>query len=125
MSCGNLELDKSGNGYAVLRFLLCRRRRYVMAKSLESCVSRVLIGQWYIENSLTTLNQKDTVSEENTRLWNTGIEADKEIELEKEKENYLTILTSMLSAILNILKTKAKYSYLNMVRKFLTSYQKR
>ena len=36
-------------------------------------------GGWYIENSLTTLNQKDPVSEENTRLWNTGVDSDKEI----------------------------------------------
>ena len=33
-------------------------------------------GGWY-ENSLTTLNQKDPVSEENTRLWNTGVDSDK------------------------------------------------
>ena len=48
------------------------------------------VGGWYIENSLTTLGQKDPVSEENTRLWNTGLDSDKEIDLEREKENYLT-----------------------------------
>ena len=47
-------------------------------------------NQWYIENSLTTLNKKDPVSEENTRLWNTGIEADKEIA--RKKEEKITIL---------------------------------
>jgi len=36
-------------------------------------------GGWYIEKSLTTLNKKDPVSEYNTQLWNTGIEANKEI----------------------------------------------
>ena len=46
-------------------------------------------GGWYIENSLTTLNQKDPVSEENTRLWNTGVDSDKEI-ARKRKKNYLT-----------------------------------
>ena len=35
-------------------------------------------GQWYIENSLTTVGQKDPVSEHNTKLWNTGLETDKE-----------------------------------------------
>ena len=36
-------------------------------------------GGWYIEKSLTTLNKQDPVSEYNTQLWNTGIEANKEI----------------------------------------------
>ena len=36
-------------------------------------------GGWYIEKSLTTLNQKDPVSEHNTELWNTGLEANKDI----------------------------------------------
>jgi len=35
-------------------------------------------GLWYIENSLTTLNQDDPVSEFNSKLWNSGVEADKE-----------------------------------------------
>ena len=56
-----------------------------MAKSLALCVSG-LGGQWYIENSLTTLNKKDPVSEENTRLWNTGIEADKEIARKRKRK---------------------------------------
>ena len=36
-------------------------------------------GGWYIENSLTTLGKTDPVSEYNTVLWNSGIEASKEI----------------------------------------------
>ena len=63
-----------------------------MGKSLVSHFPES--GGWYIENSLTTLGQKDPVSEENTRLWNTGVDSDKEI-VEREKENYHTILTSM------------------------------
>ena len=47
-------------------------------------------GGWFIENSLTTLNQKDPVVEENTRLWNTGLIVTKRL-LEREKENYLTM----------------------------------
>ena len=42
-------------------------------------------GGWYIENSLTTLGQKGQVGEENSRLWNTGSEADKEIARKKKK----------------------------------------
>ena len=51
-------------------------------------------GGWYIENSLTTLNQKIPVSEENTRLWNTGVDSDKEIG--KKKESYHATQTSLL-----------------------------
>ena len=43
-------------------------------------------GGWYIENSLTTLNQKDPVSEENTRLWNTGVDSDKEIARKRKRK---------------------------------------
>ena len=36
-------------------------------------------GGWYIENSLTTLNQPDPVAEMNSKLWNSGNDKDKEI----------------------------------------------
>ena len=49
-----------------------------LGKTLESRISRAT-GKWYIENSLTTLNQKDPVSEYNSKLWNSGVESDKEI----------------------------------------------
>ena len=48
--------------------------------------------QWYIENSLTTIGQKDPVSEYNSKLWNSGVESDKEI-ARKQKRNYNTFLT--------------------------------
>ena len=72
------ELDKSGSGYAVIRFL----------PSLDddkTAFVRVFNhgfqgpGGWYIENSLTTIGQKDPLSEYNSVLWNSGIEANKEI----------------------------------------------
>ena len=43
-------------------------------------------GGWYIENSLTTLGQKGPVSEENTRLWNTGVDSDKEIARKRKRK---------------------------------------
>jgi hypothetical protein len=46
-------------------------------------------GGWYIENSLTTLGQKDPVSEYNRELWNSGIDADKEtVRKQKRKLSY-------------------------------------
>ena len=43
-------------------------------------------GQWFIENSLTTLNQKDPVSEYNSQLWNSGVESDKEIARKQKRK---------------------------------------
>ena len=75
------EVDKAGNGYAVIRFL------DTPAVDGEDGLPWVQIwnhgfqgpGGWYIENSLTTLGKADPVSEYNTVLWNSGIEANKEI----------------------------------------------
>ena len=78
------ELDKTGNGYAVIRFLLLCQAKTCLAKSMVSRFTRT--GGWYIENSLTTLNQKDPVSEENTRLWNTGVDSDKEIARKRKRK---------------------------------------
>jgi hypothetical protein len=67
------EVDKSGNGMAVIRFLP------PSAVDGDDALPWVRIfnhgfkgpsGKWYIENSLTTLNQKDPVSEYNAKLWN-------------------------------------------------------
>ena len=84
------ELDKTGNGYAVIRF-------FPAVEGEELPWARVWShafqgpGGWYIENSLTTLGQKDPVSEENSKLWNTGSEADKEIARKrKRKLSYYT-----------------------------------
>ena len=83
------ELDKTGNGYAVLRFLPAPDGEDLPWAKVWSHAFQGPTGQWYIENSLTTLNQKDPVSEANTVLWNTGNEADKELARKrKSKLNY-------------------------------------
>jgi len=82
------ELDKSGNGYAVLRFLpSCEGEDLPWAK-LWSHAFQGPTGQWYIENSRTTIGsgEKDPVSEHNTALWNTGIESDKEIARKQKRK---------------------------------------
>ena len=72
------ELDKSGSGYAVIRFL-------PSPENEDMPYVRVFNhgfqgpGGWYIENSLTTIGQKDPLAEYNSTLWNSGIEANKEI----------------------------------------------
>ena len=79
------ELDKTGNGYAVIRFLPATSGEDMPWQRVWSHAFQDK-GGWYIENSLTTLNQKDPVSEENTRLWNTGVDSDKEIARKRKRK---------------------------------------
>jgi len=80
------ELDKSGNGYAVIRFLPAVHGEELPWAKVYSHAFQGPTGQWYIENSLTTLNEKDPVSEYNTKLWNTGVESDKEIARKQKRK---------------------------------------
>ena len=79
------ELDKTGNGYAVIRFLPAVSGEDLPWQRVWSHAFQGP-GGWYIEHSLTTLNQKDPVSEENTRLWNTGVDSDKEIARKRKRK---------------------------------------
>ena len=71
------ELDKTGNGYAIIRFLPQPEGEELPWVRIWSHAFSGP-GGWYIENSLTTLNKKDPVSEYNTELWNSGNDADKD-----------------------------------------------
>jgi len=72
-----LECDKGGNGYAVIRFLPAPEGEDLPFVKLYSHAFQGP-GGWYIENSLTTLSQKDPMSEYNTKLWNNGTDSGKE-----------------------------------------------
>lgn len=83
-------VDKAGNGQAIIRFL---------PSPVNEDMPFVRIwdhgfqgpGGWYIEKSLTTLGEKDPVSELNTRLWNSGIESDKElVRKQKRRLHYIS-----------------------------------
>ena len=80
-----LECDKSGNGYAVIRFLPAPNGEDLPFVKLYSHAFHGS-GGWYIENSLTTLNQKDPVSELNSELWNNGTDAGKEIARKQKRK---------------------------------------
>ena len=79
------EVDKAGNGYAVIRFLPAPNGEDLPWVKLYSHAFQGS-GGWYIENSLTTLNQKDPVSEFNTGLWNSGVDSDKEIARKQKRK---------------------------------------
>ena len=80
------ELDKSGTGSAVIRFLPAVDGEELPWVKVWKHAFQGPTGKWYIENSLTTLNQKDPVSEHNTKLWNTGLESDKEIARKQKRK---------------------------------------
>ena len=73
------ELDKSGNGFAVIRFLPESEGEELPWVRIFNHGFQGPTGKWYIENSLTTLNEKDPVAEYNSVLWNSGTEANKDI----------------------------------------------
>ena len=82
------ELDKTGNGYAVIRFFPSPEGEGIPWAKLYSHAFQGP-GGWYIENSLTTNGGKDPVSDYNRELWNSGNEADKDtVRKQKRKLSY-------------------------------------
>ena len=85
-----LEVDKAGNGYAVIRFLPAPDGEELPWAKVWSHAFQGP-GGWYIENSLTTLGGKDPVSEYNRLLWNSGNDADKDLaRKQKRKLTYIS-----------------------------------
>jgi hypothetical protein len=72
------EVDKAGNGFAVLRFLPSPEGEDLpWTRYWDHGFQGP--GGWYIEKSLTSIGQNDPVGELNTKLWNSGLDSDKEI----------------------------------------------
>lgn len=93
-----LEPDKAGNASATIRFLP-RTIKTVDGNEVMDELPWIRLythgfqgptGKWYIENSLTTIGQDDPVGQLNSRLWNSGVEADKETaRKQKRKLSYI------------------------------------
>ena len=82
------EVDKVGNGFAVIRFLPAPEGEDIPWAKMYSHAFQGP-GGWYIENSLTTTGGKDPVSEHNRELWNSGVESDKDVvRKQKRKLSY-------------------------------------
>ena len=79
------DVDKSGNGYAVIRFLPAGEGEDLPWVKYWDHGFKGPTGQWYIENSLTSIGQDDPVSEMNSALWNSGVEADKDIVRQRKR----------------------------------------
>lgn len=71
------EVDKTGNGYAIIRFLPCIEEEDApFVRYWDHGFQGP--GGWYIEKSLTTIGQKDPLGEYNSQLWNSGLEENKD-----------------------------------------------
>ncbi len=89
-----LEPDKAGNATAVIRFLPRTEGDELPWVRVFNHSFQGPTGKWYIENSLTTLDEKDPVGELNSRLWNSGSEANKEIARKQKRK--LTYIANVL-----------------------------
>jgi hypothetical protein len=86
------EVDKAGNGMAIIRFLPAPAADGDDALPWVRVFSHGFQGPggWFIDNCLTTLNEKCPVCEHNNTLWNSGIEANKDIaRKQKRKLSYV------------------------------------
>ncbi len=79
-------MDKTGTGFAIIRFLPGPKGEELPWAKLWNHAFQGPTGQWYIENSLTTIGQNDPVSEHNSALWNSGVESDKEIARKQKRK---------------------------------------
>jgi len=85
-----LECDKANNGYAVIRFLPAPDGEDLPFVKVYSHAFQGP-GGWYIENSRTTIGEKDPLGEYNSQLWNNGTDAGKEqARKQKRKLTYIS-----------------------------------
>lgn len=115
------SVDKAGNGYAVIRFLPAPAEEDTAFVRLFTHAFKGPTGQWYIENSLTTLGngEKDPVGEMNSRLWNETDDDNspqrKQARAQKRKLSYIS----------NILVVKDSANPDNEGKVFLYKYGKK
>lgn len=109
-------VDKSGNGYAVIRFLPNVEGEDLPWARYWDHGFQGPTGKWYIEKSLTSLGQNDPVSEMNSQLWNSGIESDKEIARSRKRR---------LHHVSNILVVSDSANPANEGKVFLYKYGKK
>jgi hypothetical protein len=109
------DTDKTGNGYAEIRFLPAPDGEDLPWARIWNHGFRGP-GGWYIENSLTTIGLKDPVSEMNSQLWASGSDDDKKIARDRKRK---------LSYISNILVVSDPKNPQNEGKVFLFRYGKK
>jgi hypothetical protein len=108
-------VDKAGNGTAVIRFLPAPQGEDLPFVKMYSHGFQGP-GGWYIQNSLTTLNKPDPVSEYNSELWNSGVDSNKEIARKQKRK---------LTYVSNIYVVKDPGNPANEGKVFLFKYGKK
>ena len=111
------EVDKAGNGYAVIRFLPAPDGEDLPWAQVWSHAFQGP-GGWYIENSLTTLGKKDPVSDLNRELWNAGAEGSPQRDQARKQKRKLNYYS-------NIYVVKDSANPANEGRVFLYRYGKK
>ena len=81
----SIQADKAGNGYAVIRFLPAPGGEDMPFVRMWHHGFQGP-GGWYIENSLSTIGKPDPVGEMNSKLWNSGIDSDKEVVRKQKRQ---------------------------------------
>lgn len=109
------QVDKAGNGFAVIRFLPAPANEDAPFVRIFSHAFQGP-GGWLIDNCLTTLNQKCPVCEENSKLWNSGIDSNKKIVSDRKRK---------LNFISNIYVVKDSANPSNEGKVFLFKYGKK
>ena len=108
--------DKAGNGFAIVRFLPATQGEEMPFVRLWDHGFQGPTGLWYIENSLTTIGKDDPVSELNSKLWNSGVDSDKE-QARKQKRR--------LKYIANVLVIKDSGNPANEGKVFMYQFGKK
>lgn len=111
-----LAVDKAGNGGAIIRFLPAPPPETKPWVSYFSHGFQGPTGKWYIENSLTTFNEADPVSEANSLLWATGTKENKDLASARKRK---------LSYVSNILVVRDVANPENNGKVFLFRYGKK
>ena len=111
------EVDKAGNGYAVIRFLPAPDGEDLPWAQVWSHAFQGP-GGWYIENSLTTLGKKDPVSDLNRELWNAGAEGSPQRDQARKQKRKLSYYSNIY-----VVKDSANHS--NEGKVFLYRYGKK
>ena len=111
------SVDKAGNGYAIIRFLPAPKGEDIpFVRVFSHGFQSKETGSWYIENCLTSLGQKCPCCEVNNKLWNSGLESDKNIARDQKRK---------LSFYSNILVVKDPNNPDNEGKVFLFRYGKK
>ena len=80
------EVDKGGNGFAVIRFLPAPDGHELPYVKVYNHGFKNEAGRWYIENCPTTIGEKCPVCEANNELWETGDKAKQDVVRKRKRQ---------------------------------------